>query len=65
MGSWSTVWSEKACCKDDLTPCTKKVDVRLPEKQNPNSHGARPVHLIIMMTEWIRTSRLAIKKSDQ
>ena len=24
---------------------TRKIDVRLPEKRNPNSHGARPVHL--------------------
>jgi len=27
-----------------------KVDVRLPGKGNSNSHGARPVHLIITMT---------------
>jgi len=27
----------------------RKVDVRLPEKGNSNSHGARPVHLIITM----------------
>jgi len=27
--------------------CTRKVDVRLPGKWNSNSHGARPVHLII------------------
>jgi len=34
-----------------------KVDVRLPGKGNSNSHGARPVHLIITMSKWIRTSR--------
>jgi len=28
-----------------------------------NSHGARPVHLIITMIKWIRTRRLSIKKS--
>jgi len=28
-----------------------------------NSHGARPVHLIITMIKWIRTSRLPIKNS--
>ena len=33
----------------------RKVDVRLP--------GARPVHLIITMIKWIRTSRLSIKNS--
>jgi len=27
------------------------------------SHGARPVHLIITMIRWIRTSRLSIKNS--
>ena len=41
----------------------RKVDVRLPAKGNPNSHGARPVHLIITMTKWIRTSGLSIKNS--
>ena len=29
----------------------RKVDVRLPGKGNSNSHGARPVHLIITMTK--------------
>jgi len=32
-------------------------------KGNSNSHGARPVHLIITMIRWIRTSRLSIKNS--
>ena len=27
---------------------------------NSNSHGARPVHQIISMIKWIRTSRLSI-----
>ena len=40
-----------------------KVDVRLPGKGNSISHGARPVHLIITMIKWIRTSRLSIKNS--
>ena len=40
---------------------TRKVDIRLPGKGNSNSHGARPVHLIISMMKWIRTSRLSIK----
>jgi len=38
-------------------------DVRLPGKGNSNSHGARPVHRIITMIKWIRTSRLSMKKS--
>jgi len=37
----------------------RKVDVRLPGKGN----DARPVHLIITMILWIRTSRLSIKNS--
>ena len=41
----------------------REVDVRLPGKGNSNSHGARPVHLIITMIKWIRASRLAIKNS--
>ena len=41
----------------------RKVDVRLPGKGNSNSHGARPVQLIITTIKWIRTSRLSIKNS--
>ena len=40
-----------------------KVDVRLPGEGNSDSHGARPVHLIISTMKWIRTSRLSIKIS--
>ena len=50
VGSWRMVGGEK-------------VDVRLPGKRNSNSHGARPVHLIITMIKLIRTSRLSIKNS--
>jgi len=32
--------------------------------RDSNSHGARPVHLIITMIKWIRTSRLSIKSSS-
>ena len=38
-----------------LEPLTGKIGRR--------SHGARPVHLIITMIKWIRTSRLSIKNS--
>ena len=48
-------------CKPDKG--ARKVDVRLPGKRDSNSHGARPVHLIITMIKWIRTSRLSIKNS--
>ena len=40
-----------------------KVGIRLPGKGNSNAHGARPVHQIISMIKWIRTSRLSIKNS--
>ena len=39
----------------------RKVDVRLPGEGSSNSHGARPVHLIITRIMWIRTSRLSKK----
>ena len=45
------------------TQAPNSLDVRLPGKGNPNSHGARSVHLIITMIKWIRTSRLSIKNS--
>ena len=38
-----------------------QVDERLPGKGNSNSHGARPVHLIITTKKRIRTSTLSIK----
>jgi len=41
----------------------RKVDVTLPGKGSSNSHGVRPVHLIITMIKWIRTSRLSINNS--
>ena len=45
------------------TSSARKVVVRLPGKGNSNSHDARPVHLIITMLEWNRTSRLSKKNS--
>jgi len=39
---------------------SRKVDVRLPGKGDSYSHGARPVHLMITMVKWIRTSRLSM-----
>ena len=43
--------------------CSWKVDVRLPGQGNSNTHGVRPVHQIISMIKWIRTSKLSIKNS--
>ena len=51
----------RGCSSDHLLP--RKVDVRLPGKGNSNSRGARPVHLIITMIKWTRTSRSSIKNS--
>ena len=39
------------------------VHVRLPEKGDPNFHGARPVHRIITVIKWTRTSGLSMKNS--
>ena len=46
-----------------MTACARKVDIRLPGKGSSNLHGARPVHQIIAIMQWIRTSRLSTKKS--
>ena len=40
-----------------------RVVVRLPGKGDTDSHGARPVHQIMVIIKWIRTSRLSIKNS--
>jgi len=47
----------------EVVPAPRKIDVRLPGRGDSNSHGARPVHLIITMTKWFRTSKLSIKNS--
>ena len=49
--------------ENDKRKGTRKVDIRLPGKGNSNTHGARPVHLIITMRKCIRTRRLPIKNS--
>ena len=41
----------------------RRAGVRLPRKWNPNSHGARPVHIITTMIKWSWISRLLIKNS--
>ena len=33
------------------------------DRSQVNSHGARPVHLIITMIKWMRTSRLSIQNT--
>ena len=37
--------------------------MRLPGKGKTNFNGARPVHQILSMMKWIRTSRLSMKNS--
>ena len=37
----------------------RKVDIRLPGKENSSSHGARPAHQTISMIKWVRTSMLS------
>ena len=41
----------------------RQVNVRLPGREYSNSIGARPVHQIISMIKWIRTSMMPIKNS--
>jgi len=56
------LWVSKEKQKRDvLRP--RKLDIGLPGKGNSSSHGARPVHRIISLIEWIRTSRLSIKNA--
>jgi len=68
-GEESNSTNHSSCCCFLLPPPAQGrselllVDVRLPGKGDSNSHGARPVHLIITMIKWIRTSRLSINNS--
>ena len=50
---------KQAACGEGFDQGARKVDIRLPGKENSNSHGARPVHQIITMKKWIRTSKLS------
>ena len=50
-------------CGTDGCQSPRKVDARLPGNRNSNTRGARPVHQIITMIKWIRTSRLSIKNA--
>ena len=59
----TNVYEHYARARLELVGGSRKVDVRLPEKGNSISYDARPVHLIITMMKWIRTSRLSIEKS--
>ena len=62
-GRETTLWDSDRKSVRFRVSRTRKIDVRLPEKVNSNSHGARPVHLIITMIKWIRASRLSIQNS--
>ena len=48
---------------DGTSGSVRKVDVRPPGEGNSNSDGARPVHQIITMTKWTRTSRWSTENS--
>ena len=50
------VHGEVAAAEGLALAASRKVDVRLPVKEN----GARPVHLIITMIKWIRSRRLSL-----
>ena len=61
--AWRVCWRRTTVFGNTIPIAARKVDVRLPGKGNSNSQGARPVHLIVTMIKWIRTSRLSIKNS--
>ena len=63
MVRWTGLASLNSLVQVALHLPSRKVDVKLPGKGNSNSHGARPVQLIITMIKWIRTSGLLIKNS--
>ena len=44
-------------------PVPVHFDAKLPGEGEWNSHGARPVHLIITMIKWIWTSGLSMENS--
>ena len=46
-----------------LNPLLRKAGIRLPGNGNSNSHGARPVHLIITTIKWIQSGRLSKQNS--
>ena len=56
-------YSHKITTSYKVPPASRKVAIWLPGKENSNSHGARPVHQIISMIKWIRTSRFSLKNS--
>ena len=61
---WHAAHVHAAWAKKQVCPCqSRKVDVRLPGKGNSNSHGTRPVYLIITVIKWIWTNRSSIQNS--
>ena len=56
-------FGERLLVKEYMVFFLRNLDARVPGKENSSPHGARPVHLIITMIKWIRTSRLSIKNS--
>ena len=59
----SSVSAARSLRAGKLPHSPRKEDARLPVKENSNSHGARPAHIIITMMWWIQTSRVSIKNS--
>jgi len=56
----------ESCAPTASTACPPTIQHHARDttvKGSSNSHGARPVHLIITMMKWIRTSRLSMKNS--
>ena len=47
---------------EDPSPSSRSICAE--DMRRSNSHGARPVHLIITMIKWIRARRLSIKNAS-
>ena len=63
LSIWQGSPRETRSRRTPTSPRTRKVEMRLPQERISDSHGARPVHQIITMMQWIRTSSLSKKNS--
>ena len=60
---WKVRPTKPASSPQTRNPHTQNLVARLSGEWNSNSHGARPIHLIITMIRWIRTSSSSVKLS--
>ena len=63
LGGWVFLMSQVPLYRVEVTWAMELMEEIDSRTFTLYSHGARPVHLIITMIKWIRTSRLSIKNS--